>query len=175
MCFPVFMCQDAQCVYLHHLLISIAPGGRRGGKVWRQREKKWLVWERLGAWKRGSEIGNWREEIKAVTEKVKEFLREEVAERVEDGEEEEFGRARSPWKWETESMTAEECQDSCVFLMAHANVWVLSILNEYRAFSFCEFLNNFPSSTASGEKGSLPQGLNNRVTVRVFFGRKEKN
>lgn len=40
------------------------------------------------------EIGE--RKMKAATEKSKRVLQEEVAESVEDGEEEEFGRARSP-------------------------------------------------------------------------------
>lgn len=76
---------------------------------------------------------------------------------MEDGEEEKFGRASSPWRWETESMTAGEGEDSCVFLMAQANVWVLSVLNEYLVFSSCEFLNNtFPPWQFLDRKVAFP-------------------
>ncbi len=67
-------------------------------------------------------------------------------------------------------MTAGEGEDSCVFLMAQANVWVLSILNEYRAFSSCEFLNNTsPLRQPLERKVAFPRVSIKRVTVGVFF------
>lgn len=145
------------------------------GKVWRQKEKRWLVWEKLGGWKGGSEKEIGERKLSQWQKNVKEFCKEEVAESVEDGEEEKSGRARSPWRWETENVTLGEGEDSCVFLMAQGNVWVLSVLNAYHEFFSCEFLNNaFLLRQPLERKVAFPWVSIREWQLGCFFGRKKK-
>lgn len=146
------------------------------GKVWRQKEKRWLVWEKLGGWKGGSEKEIGERKLSQWQKNVKEFCKEEVAESVEDGEEEKSGRARSPWRWETENVTLGEGEDSCVFLMAQGSVWVLSVLNAYHEFFSCEFLNNaFLLRQPLERKVAFPWVSIREWQLGCFFGRKKKN
>ena len=150
--FPCVYVKGCPCVCPHHLLISITParqsktqygeeGEGWGGVGWRQQEKSWLVREKLGVLKERSWKGNWREEIKAATWKVKGFFSTRGS-----GWEAERWRGRGIRRSQEslkmrnrEDDSRGEGEDSCVFLMAQANIWVLSILNEYCAFSSFEF------------------------------------
>lgn len=158
------------CISLHHLLISISPGNysvdpnstRRKARVESLEAEGEEVVSARETWrlKERKREGNWRWEIKAVTEKVKEFFTR--------GSGWERGRWRGRGIWQSQEslkMRNREYDSQggwgqlCLFDGTKANVWVLSILNEYRAFSSCAFLSNaFPFSTASAENGSLPWG-----------------